>query len=255
MKEEINKAATKIWSQTGHVKFPDNSFLTPMNLSYIVIKKDTLSPGITYAMTLTVSYNQVSATGQVTFVANRPPVAPKNNAPIVCNPKEGTEATDLFTCVAYGWNDPDNDTPLLYTYAIVDGTTDRVVREASVSTIVKTYMPTVNNSSKVILKVIVQDQIGDSTSSTLDITVIQATADQKSTKVATVANKLDTIKDNEKRLESINLWGTIGITEPETLDKFITALETFITETTDVDETATDSLISGFCALAGTTAT
>ena len=96
--------------------FKSEKYLTPLNLTYLVIDKNAFTPGDSYTFILTVTEQFGQATAEITFDVNEPPSGGSFSA----SPSFGDEYSTIFTLSASNWSDPDDDLsldyPLLYQF-------------------------------------------------------------------------------------------------------------------------------------------
>lgn len=126
MEETTNKDVTMQWSMADGTLFNFEKYLTPLNLSYLVIDKDAFTPGDSYTFILTVTEQFGQATAQITFDINEPP----SGGTLSVTPRVGDEYSTIFSITAVDWSDPDNDAtldyPLLYQFKYINSNQEEI---------------------------------------------------------------------------------------------------------------------------------
>jgi len=112
MENVSDTAVTLAWSISQGSAIASTSYLTPLDLSYIVIDKNVLTEGDSYTFTLTASYLTGTAQGSISFEVNRPPVFGTFSSSITT----GVELSSYYYLSAPDWKDVEEDYPLSYSF-------------------------------------------------------------------------------------------------------------------------------------------
>ena len=115
MAETTNSVSSFTWNMKQGPATPQYS--GPTNLSYLMIREDTLQAGQQYIFTLTASVNGVVTSADAKFEVNQGP----EGGDVSVTPNSGIENETAFTMKAEGWHDGDElDYPLTYGWKYID---------------------------------------------------------------------------------------------------------------------------------------
>ncbi|EFC43520.1 predicted protein [Naegleria gruberi] len=164
------------------------------SLSYIIIPKSSLVPGLTISLDLLITDGNKNGSASISFTVNFPPT----RGVFEVFPQSGYSLDEFDLKCGNGWNDP--QAPLSYQYFFNDGTywkplSEKVVDLKSIR--VRLASGSSSNSYKVPVKVVVSDAKGASTESILQVKVENLSVEQTFKVLSSISSQVATISSTD----------------------------------------------------------
>ncbi|CAG9312590.1 unnamed protein product [Blepharisma stoltei] len=164
----ITSDSKKSYSYTWSIPGSENvEFLTPQGQLFLSISPDSLSPGQSYTLLLSVSDGKLNSYFEYKFYSNSPPYSGTFNV----TPTSGIELKTFFKMEALEWVDDESNYPLYYSYGYVAENSDIYLNFKNQSSTHYSTFPYLGNELEVFI--VIYDSLGAYTRKTSSISISQ----------------------------------------------------------------------------------